>query len=322
MPSAVRTIALLLAIGAPAIAGPMPVAAQALDGKRVLHVDSYHRGNEWNDRIADAVIATLAGTGAQVRVFHMDTKRNPSEVAKQAAALRAKAVIEEFRPDVVTASDDDASKYLIAPFYKDAALPFVFCGLNWDASVYGFPFTNVTGMVEVSPIPQIIELMRRHARGDRLGYLTEDTETKRKELQYHEKMFGIRYHQSYFVSSFDAWKEAFRRAQDEVDMLVILGVAAVEGFDDGAAAAFAEAETRIPSGTDFGWLMHVALLGVGKLPEEQGQWAARAAVKILEGVPPSRIPLAYNTEGRLYVNRNIAARLGIRDFPPLAQLVP
>ena len=298
----------------------LPFAAEATEG-RVLHVDSYHRGNEWNDRIADAVVATLEDAGVEVRVVHMDTKRNPSEAFKQQAAREVVEVIEAWQPAVVTTSDDNAAKYLIAEHYRDAALPFVFCGLNWDAATYGLPFSNTTGMVEVTPIPQIIRLLRGYAHGDRLGYLTEDTETKRKELAYHEKLFGITYDQTYFVSDFAGWQAAYRRAQNEVDMLVLLGVAAVEDFDDEAAARLAETETRIPTGTDFAWLMHFSLLGVGKLPEEQGEWAAKAALAILDGARPSQIPLTYNKEGKLYFNPKIAARLGITEFPPLAELV-
>lgn len=176
-------------------------------------------------------------------------------------------------------------------------------------------------MVEVSPIPQIVRLLRRYAKGDRLGYLTENTPTKRKELEYHQKLFGITYDQVYLADTFAEWKAMFRRAQGEVDMLVILGVAKLTDFDDDEARALAESETRIPSGTDFSWLMHISLLGVGKLPEEQGRWAAEAALKILDGTPPSRIPLAYNKEGKLYFNRQIAARLGIADVPALAEIV-
>ncbi len=303
-----------------ALAGPC-LAAGEYAGKRILHIDSYHEGNYWNDTIAKSVEATLADTGVELKILRMDTKRNPSVAFKKQAALEAKAVIESFRPDVVTASDDNASRYLIMPFYRDAELPFVFCGVNWDASVYGYPYRNATGMVEVSPVPQIIELLSKHAKGKRLGYLTEDTPTKRKELEFHNKLFGIEYEGVYFVKTFDEWRSAFRRAQDEVDMLIILGVAAVEGWDDDAARALAESETRIPSGTDFGWLMHLAMLGVGKSPEEQGRWAAKAALKILDGVPPSQIPLAYNREGKLYFNPRIAARLGVTQAPPLAEVV-
>ncbi|MEM9681909.1 MAG: ABC transporter substrate binding protein [Pseudomonadota bacterium] len=312
LPALILTAFVALAAGA---------SAQDHSGKRVLHIDSYHQGNEWNDRIAEAVRETLADTGVDLKVIHLDTKRNKAEDFKKAAAVHAKKVIEEFKPDVVTTSDDNAAKYLIMGHYKDADLPFVFSGLNWDASVYGLPYSNVTGMVEVSPIPQIIALMRKHAKGKRLGLLTEDSPTKRKELEYHRKLFGLDYEKTYFVSSFDAWKSSFLEAQDSVDMLLLLGVAGVKGWDNEAARKFAEANTRIPSGTDFGWLMHVSLLGVGKVPEEQGRWAAKAALKILDGVRPSDIPLAYNKEGQLLMNKTIAGKLGISDFPPLAKIV-
>ncbi len=105
-------------------------------------------------------------------------------------------------------------------------------------------------------------------------------------------------------------------------MLVILGVAAVAGFDDDAAQRLAETATRIPSGTDFGWLMHFTMLGAGKVPEEQGRWAAQAARKIIDGVPPSQIPIAHNKEGKLDFNPRIAARRGVEEFPALAELVP
>ena len=222
---------------------------------------------------------------------------------------------------MVTASDDNAAKYLIAPYYRDAALSFVFCGLNWDASAYGLPYSNVTGMVEVSPIPQIVRLLRRHARGDRLGFIAEDTLTKRKEVDYHKALFDIGYERVYLAKTFAEWRAGFLTAQEEVDMLMILGVGAIADWDEAAARTLAAQHSRIPAGTDFSWLMGVSLLGVAKLPEEQGRWAARAALKILDGVPPSRIPVTYNREGRIYFNETIARRLGVGPPPPLAELV-
>ncbi|MBK8176142.1 MAG: ABC transporter substrate-binding protein [Rhodospirillales bacterium] len=302
---------------------PAPAADPgAYAGRRVLHIDSYHAGNEWNDRIDAAIAAAFAGTGVDLKVVFLDSKRHASEAEIEVAALRIKEEIERFAPDVVTASDDPAAKYVIAPYYKDAALPFVFCGLNWDAAAYGLPFTNATGMIEVSPIPQIIRLLRPYAHGPRLGFLAEDTETKRKELEYHRKVFGIAYDKVYFADTFAQWVEAFERAQDEVDMLLILGVGAIHDWDARAARELAAGGSRIPAGTDFSWLMNVSLLGVAKVPEEQGRWAAEAAMAILDGVSPSRIPMTYNREGRLYFNPTIAARLGVTNPPPLAQLVP
>ena len=311
-----------VAFGAAALAA-MGLTGGALgaERRRVLHVDSYHQGNEWNDRIAAAVTTTLEDADVEVRVFHMDTKRRDSEADKQAAGERAAALIAEYQPHVVTTSDDNAVKYLIMPHFRDADLPFVFCGVNWDASVYGLPYANTTGMVEVSPIPQILRLLERHAAGERIGYLAEDTPTKHKEKAHHEKLFGVTYDKAYFVSDFQGWTDAFRTAQGEVDVLLLLGVGALTDWDDARAREIAETETRIPTGTDFAWLMPYALLGVGKRPEEQGVWAARAALRILDGVEPTSIPVTHNTDGELLFNPRVAETLGVSDPPALARLV-
>ncbi|UOM35743.1 ABC transporter substrate-binding protein [Acuticoccus sp. I52.16.1] len=313
-----RRMVLASALGAAVAASVRPARAQP---PRILHVDSYHEGNEWNDRIAAETRRVVEAAGGEWRVFHLDAKRKPSDAAIAAAAAAAVALVDEWRPDVVTTSDDPAAQYLIKAHFRDSRLPIVFCGVNWDASIYGLPFANTTGMVEVSAIPQIIGLMAPHARGARLGLLTEDTPTKRKEMAEHIRLFGIDYAETWFVSSFAGWTEGFLAAQQAVDMLLLLGVGAVADWDDSRARHLAVTKTAIPTGTDFAWLMPYALLGVGKRPEEQGRFAARTALAIAAGADPADIPIAYNTEGELLFNPRIARRLGIRDVPPLATLV-
>jgi hypothetical protein len=177
-------------------------------------------------------------------------------------------------------------------------------------------------MVEVSPIPQIVRIIRQHARGSRIGFLAEDTETKRKELAHHQRLFGLTYDRIYLVSSHAQWRDAFLRAQREVDMLMILGVGALADWDLADARRLAEQRSEIPSGTDFEWLTPVSLVGVAKSPEEQGRWVAQATLRILAGAPPSDIPLTYNRDGELFFNARIARRLGIKGSPPLARAVP
>ena len=85
-----------------------PLIAQT-GTRRVLHVDSYHRGNEWNDRIAAAFVSALEAEGVEVRVLHMDTKRRSSEAEMTGAAAEAARVIADWQPDVVTVSDDNST---------------------------------------------------------------------------------------------------------------------------------------------------------------------------------------------------------------------
>ena len=125
------------------------------------------------------------------------------------------------------------------PYFRDAALPFVFCGLNWDASSYGLPFATPPAWSRSARSRRSSGCCGRTARGPRIGFLSEETETKRKELRHHERLFGINYDKTYFVRTLAEWKDAFQSAQHEVDMLMILGVGAVADWDVKAAARFA-----------------------------------------------------------------------------------
>ena len=153
-----------------------PVPCSGQEKKKVLYIDSYHAEYIWSRDITAGVRSVLnPRKDIELKIFRMDTKRNMGEADKKNAAQKARELIESWRPDVVIASDDNASKYLIAPYYKNAKLPFVFCGLNWDAAIYGFPADNITGMVEVAMLEPTIDTLKRLCRRGshrlpRIGY--------------------------------------------------------------------------------------------------------------------------------------------------------
>jgi len=290
---------------------------KSYEGKKVLYIDSYHEGYAWSDGITKGVRETLDNTGVELKVHRMDTKRNPEEEFKKQATLSAKSVIEEFQPDVVIASDDNAVKYLIMPYYKDADLPVVFCGLNWDASLYDLPYKNTAGMVEVSLTTQIIEILKEYARGDRVGYLSADILTERKNLEYYDKLFDLDFDKIYLVTTLEDWKEAFLKLQDEVDLLIFENNAGIVDWEDDEAEAFALENTNIPVGTTNPWIMQSSLLGLTKIPEEQGEWSAQTALEILNGTSPADIPLTTNKRGGIIINLKIAEKLGVVLRPDL-----
>ena len=86
-------------------------------GKKILYIDSYHEGYVWSDGITQGIQQEFQGTGVELKIHRMDTKRNAEEASKKQAAQEAKAVIESFQPDVVIASGDNVSKCLIMPYY-------------------------------------------------------------------------------------------------------------------------------------------------------------------------------------------------------------
>ena len=292
---------------------PSGVNAGNYDGKKVLYIDSYHAGYEWSDGITTGVQNTLASTGVDLKIIRMDTKRNKGEAFMQKAAQKAKAEIESFKPDVVIASDDNASKFLIQPYYKDTSLPFVFCGVNWDESVYGYPYKNTTGMVEVSGVKELVDLLKQFSKGDRIGLLAEDTLTEHKEAENYKSKLGIDV-QGSFVTSFDEWKQKFIELQNQVDVLIIGNTAGMTDFDVKAAEAHVLKNARIPSGAIQINTMSFALIGYLKVAEEQGSWAANAALEILSGKAPTDIPIARNKEGKVVINLKVAEDSGV-DIP-------
>jgi len=197
------------------------------------------------------------------------------------------------------------------PYYREAELPFVFSGINWDASIYGAPYSNTAGMVEVSLIDQNVNYISRYSKGTRLGFLTSETPTGRKNRKYYAKYFNIHFEKEYFVGSFGEWKEAFLKLQNEVDLLIIGGNGGLADWDDAIAKQFTLKNTKIPSATPNAWMVNFSLLGVTRVPEELGEWSAITALKILDGTDPKDIPLAINKKGNLIINLNIADKLDL-----------
>jgi ABC-type uncharacterized transport system substrate-binding protein len=240
----------------------------------------------------------------------MDTKRHPSEQFKKAAAEKARIVIDDFRPDVVIASDDNASKYLIAPFYKNVKLPIVFCGVNWDASDYGFPARNITGMIEVQLIDQILAALKEYARGDRIGFIKGDDLSARKEAIFYERRFNIKINKR-FVGNYAEWKQAYLDLQKEADMVLVGNSESIPDWNPATAKQFVEANTSVPTGNWDKWMKDYSLLTFATVPAEQGQWAARTALKIMDGTSPADIPVVTNKKAEIYRNMRIAKKLNI-----------
>jgi ABC-type uncharacterized transport system substrate-binding protein len=286
-------------------------SAEKFPGKKILYIDSYHEGYEWSDGITSAIMDTLKGTGVELKVFRMDTKRNASTEFKNKKAEEAKSLIESYKPDVVIASDDNASLFIVSRYYKDADLPIVFCGVNWDVTNYGYPYKNATGMVEMSGARQLIDMMKPMAKGPRIGYIAASEYTDQKEADIYRKIFHLEM-KTYFTKDFAEWKEKFLALQSEADMIIVGNNAGIKGWNDAEAQDFVMKNTRVPTGALYEWMTNYALIGATNVPEEQGEWSAQTALKILGGTPPSAIKIVNNKKIKVIANRKIEKTSGIK----------
>ena len=306
------------------IASLISATSQAAESpRRCLFISSYHQGYAWSDGVERGLRAALAGH-CELRQFDMDTKRQKDEAHKVKAAEQARELIDTWSPDVVITADDNAAKYIIAPFYKDARVPFVFSGVNWTAKEYGFPFSNVTGMVEVAPIrPMLEQAIALTPGASSFFYIGADTLTERKNLKRFEaaaKRMNVALSHR-LVSSTDAWLSAYEQAQRDHHVVI---VGSHSGIDDWSTERQRVVE-RINAGsrrlsvTNHEWMMPFTMLGMTKIPEEHGQWSGKAAIAILDGMSPSDIPIVANRQWDVWVNEpllgaaHIALPNGLRD---------
>jgi len=285
---------------------------------RCLYVSSYHPGYEWNDGIERGLVSTLNGR-CELKRFYMDTKRNTEPDWARRKAREAVELIASFRPDVVIAADDNASKYLVQPYFRNADIPFVFCGLNWSVQEYGYPYSNATGMVEVAPVRPLLKQIRRILATVRTGlFVSAGVTTEYKDYDNFKRILareGVSL-QARMVNTMAEWEQAYREG-DRYDFVFLGNNAGIGDWDSARAEHFALQNARVLSVSSYDWMIPYAALAITKVPEEQGEWAAKVALSILDGLSPRDIPIIPNRRWQAWVNPAIVDRLRIELSPSL-----
>jgi len=278
---------------------------------KIFFVNSYNKGYSWSDDIERAFKKSLNRSflNYELRFFRMDTKNDQEEAYIEERARAAYGQIEEWQPDIVIGSDDNFVKYLVLPYLLGTETPVVFCGVNWDAAGYGLPAQNVTGMVEVDPIEESLALLKRFARGDRVGLLFREEDFNHTIHRGIEQMLGAPVDTVAFASTFEQWKDSYLKMQEDADMMILYTPINIEGWDDREALSFIYAHTKIPVATTMEQQIPFALLGDMKINEEQGWWLGKTVISILEGTPVDTIPLGTNRESKLVINMAMAKQL-------------
>jgi len=280
---------------------------------RCLYISSYHKGYEWSDRIEQAIRDELKGK-CELKQFDMDTKRNRSDTYIKKVALEAKILVETWQPDVVIVSDDNASRYVLKPYFKDHAIPFVFCGINWTVDAYGFPYKNSTGMVEVAPIVGLFDKVNSIiGKPDTAFFIGSNTLTDKKNLiRLEQEAINANIKlESGFANTMSEWLGFYQQAQN-YDFVIMSNYFGIADWDPLLIQNKIKQLTEKLSVTNQRWMMPYVILGLTKIPEEQGEWAAKVALAILDGMKPSEIPIVANRKWELWINKEILNKTNIK----------
>ena len=279
---------------------------------KCLFISSYHRGYAWSDGVERGIRSSLANR-CELKQFDMDTKRNKDEEYAEQKALEARTLIETWHPDVVITADDNAAKYVIQKYFKDSAIPFVFCGVNWTADEYHFPYSNVTGIIEVAPLTPLLDNVKSLLpRAGHALYIGANTPTEIKNYERFENVtsrYSIKI-ESVLANTVDEWISAYKKGQS-YDFLIIGSHAGIPDWDEKYVTNSIMPLSKKLSVTSHDWMMPYSMIGFTKIAEEQGQLAAQAAISILDGVKVSDIAIVPNRKWDMWANTKLLDVSGI-----------
>ena len=274
--------------------------------KKCMIVASYHKGYKWQDQMDKGIDKVLNGK-CQVNYFYMDSKRNNCLDYISNKALEAHNIIQTWKPDVIIAADDNANKHLIVNYYKNSNIPVVFCGINWTADEYGYPFSNMTGMIEISPFDHMIDMIlsiNNTAKNatiiypDRFSSLKSVTRIKEIFKSHNINLVCAE------IKTMDDFEIEFIKAQ-QFDFILLANPTTITAWNHSKALEIVNKHSKILSITNNEWVMPYAMLGVTNLAEEHGVYAAQTALKILEGTEPKTIPIVCNRKWQTFTNKRL-----------------
>lgn len=283
--------------------------------KSILYINSYHDGYGSSDDIASGIYETLEGKDINLEVIYMDTKRNLEPAYIEKISRQIIDSIKLKSPDLIIASDDNAVAYVVSAYLKDVPTPIVYCGVNWTAEQYDLPENHITGMLEVLPFEQGIELTKTfHPDIQNVYVLSENSNSEQKNIQYIAEIcddIGINLHYK-LVEDFDAWKEGFIEGNKSSDLVYIPTNGAITEWDDEMAISFIKENIQKPVMSCDDFMMPYCVFGLTKVQTEQGVWAAETALSILDGKDPASIPQAKNKQTQIWFNPILAEIIKIK----------
>lgn len=169
-------------------------------------------------------------------------------------------------------------------------------------------------MVEVEPVLETVEMLKKYANGDRIGFIGAKGISNQKTIDTYVNSLGINFSDGKLVSHYSEWKKEYLRLQDSVDLLLWLNPIGITAWVSAQAEGFILENSKIPTGATGDHNKRFSMIGIVKIAEEQSWWSGKTALIVLNGTSPADIPVTTNKESRVYLNMQLAKRLGIK-FP-------
>jgi ABC-type uncharacterized transport system substrate-binding protein len=294
---------------------------------KVLVVMSYEETYPWCQEIKEGIERVL-GEVADIRYFYMNTKVDLEGGPQK--AQEASKLYQEFQPDGVITVDDNAQTMFVMPYLKDVVdTPVMFCGVNANPEKYGYPASNVSGILERGHIRESIVFVQQIVPSiTTIGFMMKESPTGQAVLE------NVQQEAAQYPAQVVAFKipktleEAVVMAQELQTQVDALFFETMEAMPTADAKTLSEREIIARVAAVFGKptisdyenrLKGGALCAVVKTGQEQGGTAAEMLLKAIQGTPVADIPITRNQYGRRIVNVDAMKALNIKLKPELAR---
>ncbi len=207
--------------------------------------------------------------------------------------------------------------------------PVIFCGVNFEATKYGYPSSNITGVLEKTHFREGISFAQLiYPNINKIAVIYRDTPSSYNILNQFDQEKKSYSAEIVDIVKMDSITNTFKLIdylQSKADALIVLNPTGIldergrpmEGLD--AATAIAN-RSKKPIVARNKWAIRAGMLcGVVKTGQEQGSLAARMVQDIFNGKSIKDIPVTQNRNGLRIINVTTARRLGI-TLPPEALL--
>jgi ABC-type uncharacterized transport system substrate-binding protein len=287
---------------------------------KILVVMSYEEDNPWCMQIKEGIDSVLAGD-SDIKYFFMDTKKNINGGVRKAE--EAYELYKQFRPDGVIAADDNAQSMFVLPYLKDkVTTPVMFCAVNAEPEEYGYPASNVSGILERDFISESIAFAKQLVPSiNTVGFLAKDSPSGRairKQVEtesdtYLTKFAGFKLVQT--IKETLVVLEAYQKTSDALFITSTNGILDADGKsldNQQVTRIVAKAYKKPLIGANDFHVKYGVLCAVVKSGNAQGRIAAELLVKAMKGTPINQIPITVNKYGKRMLNVTVMKDLGIR----------
>lgn len=305
------------------------ILAHKANKPRILVIHSYLNDYDWVREINEGMRRVFdKQQDVTLRYHYMDLKNHLDENFRTTASKITHRTIRKWRPDVIILSDDWAQKLIGTQYLDDPDISIVFCGVNANPGSYGYDkANNVTGILERKPLKATKETLLMIAVAK--GFKPDDPNAEKPKVVFiGDKSLSVeaavdRYSkydwsplqwvEPYRAGTWDEWKAAVERANNEVDLVLVSDIRQVRLKPGEETLAkpkdimeWTEKNSKNPvlcmAGIlvmEDGGMMSVAASGY-----EQGGIAAARSLEIARGKSPKDMPIVETEQFLISVRKS------------------